>query len=195
MTMLDLIACSLLMTILLLIIALDTGKGYEDNLEQATLVELVVYGVSEIVDNDLRLQIKNQSYQVPLVSDGLIFRLDTLHVVDSLGLRASLIDFMPIPDTVIRGDTFRTASRFEFGFLPQARGLKVSLEIKSSFGQMPFLIETRLTNTQTKKGFQRKKLSPTYNDKVRVEMKYLGGTRVNVSSPSKQFFQIFLPKP
>lgn len=121
-SLLDLLSCSLAVVVILLVIALNTGKGSQDATDQAIVVEVLIYG-SNSLENDLfELTTPDTLEQLYLRNTGLVYKLQSdLGLLDSLQIKASIMLDLPIPDTTIEGTTYRQCLRMSFNIPPPQR--------------------------------------------------------------------------
>lgn len=178
-SLLDLLSCSLVAVIILLIISLNTGSGQEDEVEQATLVEVYAFGDRGIPRPDsIVLTWKQRRYLVsnplkPFNPDG-INDLQELAIPNGLAQELNIGSFIfPRTQNYPYGfsNTLRAGRRMEFTFPKEAKGTELSFYYRVS---QNFELIYRLTS--------RSKVSPIRVFKMpgqdAIELKINCGKRV-----------------
>jgi hypothetical protein len=184
-SLLDVLSCGLAVVVILLIVALNTGQGFDNDPQKITLLELNLDG-----DYDLSNEV-NVKWN----------KIDTACFILPITKNLSKIAFSGILDTLanflqsnIYAPDFGTArnlknQKYDFLFHPNCRGLEISM---SFYSRTSFSIVGRMSNVSEGKSLPRQKRAEKLSGRIEIRIRYRNGVVVQVFSAGKEISRWFI---
>lgn len=170
-SLLDVLSCGLAVVVILLMIALNTGKGFDGNPAKISAVEVEVVG-------DIY---HTEQYHVKWNEDSVTgYETPVTQKMSKIGLGGTSLDSLNdfFQSNLYLGE--RRHKEFHFLFHPESKGMELSFTIDPTKGSN-YQILARLTNVSKGKNVPRvdsirilakkAKVAITYNNGVRLEVR------------------------
>ncbi|MCG8331949.1 MAG: hypothetical protein MI974_29955 [Chitinophagales bacterium] len=184
-SLLDVLSCGLAVVVILLIIALNTGKGYDNNPQKISAVELTLNGV---YDSPTNVKVTWQDQEERCFIMPISRNLSTIQltdIIDSLGNFFQSNCYAPN----FGSESTSKTQKYDFLFHPSSKGMQLEMNFYSDLG---FAIESRMTNVSKGKMIPRAKRMDGLTGSIDLKITYRSGVIVRLMQGELELAKWFL---
>jgi hypothetical protein len=139
-SLLDVLSNGLAVVVILLIIALNSGQGLEEDLELTAFIEITVYGPTAIENDQFYITWKGSRVAAELVMNEYYEDVQSLKMPKDLDSLVAVSIYAPrnLPEIKIGNERYKGAQEMVFAIPPAAKGLRAYLKSPSMSKKLEF---------------------------------------------------------